>query len=472
MIQGGVVVRYDTLNVRGVLCSGVSLLVLSLLLTFTIGVGNAWAQSGNYSAEQWWNTLNADQMVKALYGDTATPKEETAAKNMYADLDAETKQLVNDAAARIYPTAAAPDNVFDWWESLDCELMRIAAGDGNTAYPASPYCGHLPGTTGMTLLGKEQQEHVYKVGQALLGLEMDIFTVAEQWWNALDAEQMVKALHGDRARSEQVTAARNMYADLDAVTKGLVDALAAMLYTQASDNVFDWWESLDCRKMRIATGDGNMADPNSPYCGHLPGSGKTLLMAEYQEHVYKIGQALLGLEMDILTAAEKWWNALNAEQMVKALHGDMATPEDVTAAQNMYADLDAVTKGLVTTLAAMLYTQASDSVFNWWESLDCRKMRIATGDGNTNESTTYCRHLPGSGKTLLREEQQEHVYRVGEALLGLDSSEPEPEPEPEPGDGGCALAASAEDATTLGLLLPLVILPLMFVVVALRRNPR
>ena len=58
-----------------------------------------------------------------------------------------------------------------------------------------------------------------------------------------------------------------------------------------------WWETLDCRKMRVAAGDGNTADPTSPYCTHYPGSDfspEKILSAEALAHVNKVGQALLG----------------------------------------------------------------------------------------------------------------------------------------------------------------------------------
>ena len=49
--------------------------------------------------------------------------------------------------------------------------MRIAAGDGNTADPMSPYCKHYPGSDfpQEKILGMDALEHVNKVGMALLG---------------------------------------------------------------------------------------------------------------------------------------------------------------------------------------------------------------------------------------------------------------------------------------------------------------
>ena len=63
-----------------------------------------------------------------------------------------------------------------------------------------------------------------------------------------------------------------------------------------------------------------------------------------------------------------------------------------------------------------------DSVGAWWESLNCREMRIAAGDGNTTDSmSAYCRHYPGSDfppDKILSADALVHVNTVGMALLG------------------------------------------------------
>ena len=109
-------------------------------------------------------------MVAALYGDTATDAQATAAKKMYAELDPETKKKVNDAAKEIYGEGGH-DSVGEWWETLNCTKMRIAAGDGNTHDPTSAYCTHYPGSDFPPdkILSAEALAHVNKVGRALLG---------------------------------------------------------------------------------------------------------------------------------------------------------------------------------------------------------------------------------------------------------------------------------------------------------------
>ncbi len=252
-------------------------------------------------AMYWWNSLNGDQMVAALYGDSATGGQDVAARKMYADLDEVTKARVDLAATEInghrnYGT------VGEWWESLNCREMNIATGYGNTHNSASPYCRHYPGTDfpPEKILAYDELKHVNKVGMALLGAgtPMTHPAVAERWWNALDGPQMVAALYGDMATMEQEAAAKKMFMYLDAATlvKVLMAADEINGYKSFS-SVGAWWESLDCRKMRIAAGDGNVADPMSPYCAHYPGSDfppDKILGDSALYHVNMVGKALLG----------------------------------------------------------------------------------------------------------------------------------------------------------------------------------
>ena len=117
---------------------------------------------------RWWNALTPDEMVKSLFGDDATEEQQVAAKKLYDGLDEETKALVNEAAASI-GGGMSHENVGTWWETLDCGLMRVAAGDGNMADPTSPFCSHYPGSGHEKLLSDEALAKVEQVGAALLG---------------------------------------------------------------------------------------------------------------------------------------------------------------------------------------------------------------------------------------------------------------------------------------------------------------
>ncbi len=254
---------------------------------------------------------------------------------------------------------------------------------------------------------------------------------AMRWWDALNPQQRVAALHGDEPTPEQTAAAENPYADLDMETKGLAnDAADAINGGVEFASVGAWWQSLDCRRKRIAVGDGNTEDTESLYCVHYPGSGRTpLLGAEVKAAVETIGLALLG-RMDVgvyppdIALAMRWWDALEPAQRVAALHGDAATlePGQRAAAERMYGDLDPETKWLVhTTAAGIAPTTRLASVGAWWEFLDCREKRVATGDGNTEDlNSPYCDNYPGSGVTPLLEARiKDHVDSVGQALLDL-----------------------------------------------------
>ncbi len=56
-----------------------------------------------------------------------------------------------------------------WWETLDCRLMRVAAGDDNTHDPMSPSCTHYPGSGAARILDDDSLAQVNVVGMGLLG---------------------------------------------------------------------------------------------------------------------------------------------------------------------------------------------------------------------------------------------------------------------------------------------------------------
>ena len=251
-------------------------------------------------AQRWWNTLNADQMVASLYGAEATADQRDAAGRPYAELDDDTKVKVNAASAEIYGEGGH-DSVGAWWETLDCRLMRVAAGDGIEADPSSPFCAHYPGSGAAKILDDESKAWVDVVGMALLGRD-DIGTfpadseMAMRWWNVLNADQMAASLYGSDPTADQVDLAARPYADLEPGTRKKVNDTAYEIYGDGGhDSVGAWWETLDCRLMRVAAGDGIEADPSSPFCAHYPGSGAAkILDDESKAWVDVVGMALLG----------------------------------------------------------------------------------------------------------------------------------------------------------------------------------
>ena len=113
--------------------------------------------------------------------------------------------------------------------------------------------------------------------------------------------------------------------------------------------------------------------------------------------------------------AERWWNVLTPEQMVAALYGTEATAAQAAAAKKMYDALDGVTKVKVNEAAAEIYGHGGyDSVGAWWDSLNCMYMRVAVGDGNTDDpSSPFCAMYAD-----LNEPELTRVRVVGRALLG------------------------------------------------------
>ncbi len=281
-------------------------LFLALLVALPLGLpGQAHAQTDDPPADdeaamRWWDELTPQQRAAALHGDEPTADQRTAAANPYADLDAETKGLVNDTAEAIDGDGEAA-SVGAWWWGLDCRLRRVAAGDGNTDDPDSPYCAHYPGSGRTPLLGDAEKARVDEVGQALLermdpGVYPPDIAPAMRWWDALDPTQRVLALHGSTATQEETASARNIYADLEPETKRQVNDTARGIYGAGNfDSVGAWWQSLDCRLRRVATGDDNTDDASSPYCAHYPGSGQSPTLDDmHREHVNTVGMALLG----------------------------------------------------------------------------------------------------------------------------------------------------------------------------------
>lgn len=289
--------------------SGAARLLGSLPLVRVNHVGRALLgrdDIGTYPADsgmamRWWNTLNGEQMIRALYGRMATPEQKDMAKRPYDMLEGETKRIVNETADELYGDGGHM-SVGAWWETLDCRLMRVAVGDGNNAYAGSPFCAHYPGSGAAKILDDMSKAFVDKVGMALLGLdEPGLYPYSEmamRWWNTLNGEQMVAALHGEMATAIQEHRAMMPYMDLDPGTRYLVHQATYEIYGDGGHpSVGAWWETLDCRLMRIAAGDGNTADPMSPFCAHYPGSGAArILDDESKMWVDTVGMALLGRE--------------------------------------------------------------------------------------------------------------------------------------------------------------------------------
>ena len=173
----------------------------------------------NARAEAWWNLLSAPEMVRSLYGDNANvsvpdvddpntmevdESKDTRperAQAMYDGLDSHTKALVNDRWLWIYnnagrdtPNTMGTDDVIHWWNTIDCASMRVVVGVDN-----EPIVGQLPNAPAYCAmwdgLGAEEQETVFPLGRAILGLPAQ--PSAQRWWDALTEAQRVNVVYGN-----------------------------------------------------------------------------------------------------------------------------------------------------------------------------------------------------------------------------------------------------------------------------------
>ena len=95
-------------------------------------------------AAGWWNTLSPDQRAASFYGDDANDEDLKAVSPDYGKLDGPIRDLVHETASNLYgipgdwpevPSHSELEGAYrvigSWWNSLHCEQMRIAVGDGN-----------------------------------------------------------------------------------------------------------------------------------------------------------------------------------------------------------------------------------------------------------------------------------------------------------------------------------------------------
>ncbi len=455
-----------------------------------LGLSSAGSASSadNALAMRWWDALASAQRVVALYGDgvavpaaltdpgagnlitltraglAALPYSEITTGKMYTfDRDGDTtngeeasvgldddskglvpevKALINDRATWIYgtkgPYEATPysegsdanyEGVAAWWSAIGCTQRQISVGEDNepaNAPTTTPeFCvmefDELTKTQDRDGSPRvvSQRERVMTVGRALLNLKA--IPQVGAWWDTLSPQQMVNVVYGEPLAMEddpdstttppaQIPVAsqmdrdafKKMYASLsgavltadlptattalltrnavgafdandngdtgdtfdhddDATTaevneadytgvKAIVHAIATEVFDPPNDavmvnsgatitaddefdppyrSVADWWETLDCRGMRLAVGEDNdyldaavegvdnngngdfedtgdtapVAAETSRYCGHFPGAlmaaadGSNVISAMAQERVVEVGAALLGLSV-------------------------------------------------------------------------------------------------------------------------------------------------------------------------------
>ena len=435
--------------------------------------------TNNARAEAWWETLNNCQMTNALWGNGLNsgctvgtlsdivdpPSLVNRAEKMYSGLTDADRELVNDRWQWIYNGGAKSDDaradVISWWDGTSCAQMRTAVGVDNEPVASTPnadeYCAMWDGLNPTPdTNGQARQARVLEVGQAILGTAKPVPQVAA-WWNTLNADQMVYVVYGnppmrtaydpdgDGPMTETVTTVTN--AD-KAVFQKMYDGLAGGIEVTAS---------------------------STPLSAHLPtiATATTGLLARNGFDVGTPSTDDKGTPDDTLDDTFYY----SAKGIVDAIANEIFDPPTMLTAfvrsngdlVGTSADNDTTTVGPVADDNDFDWPYRSDdgpaTVADWWETTDCRVMRIAVGEDNNYlngavaavegsddnidgdfddendtapvppkmaETSIYCGHFPGSldaegnrrapdGPGILSEAAQKRVVVVGAALLGLSA---------------------------------------------------
>ncbi len=427
------------------------------------------SSADNARAEAWWNKLDATQMVRALYGSTASTnvdpdivattevdesidERHERAQAMYDDLADHEKTLVNDRWQWIYNDGGRGNTddedkawVIQWWNSTGCAMMNTAVGQDNGPNAGTNYCAMWDGLQAdpTTDAGQTRQARVLEVGQAILGVENPAPNVAA-WWNTLSADQMVYVVYGNPPMRTEYTGDHDndpesadtqgttvtdadkavfqkMY---DGLTGGIeVDAATTDLDTHLPERITDMLERNGFDVLDASTdnkGTAETADDTFYY------SAKGIVDALANEIFDPPTQIMAWVRPDGTLVDS---SALGITTRPDPVPGDADFDDE---------DFD--------------WPYRSDNgpatVADWWETTDCRVMRIAVGEDNNYlngaiednavttdvneamdaETSIYCGHFPGSldamgmrrapdGPGILTPAAQERVMRVGIALL-------------------------------------------------------
>ena len=454
----------------------------------------------NNRAQAWWDALTADQRAAALYGDgstgtgtfnsVGTPVDSVSldrialARLEYAQIDAGTRfdnteavfTVANAETASPLPLDAASQalatqvkNLIDdrwryvyamggsntmglselvyWWDSIDSTQRRIAVGIDNepqgaatTDFTAAGYSvdwDDLNPATGLTEAGKDLEEQVFKVGQAILFINPEPLPNVAEWWNTLNAQQMVNVVYGDPLATED--------ADSDTETPETPVASAndraafQKMYAGLSGGVI--YSDLPTATTELLTRHGTASAPGFDVDGD-DATTTTAVDHDGDSESPDVSEADL----------------ISTKLIVDALAAEIFDPP--APASTPYGGFAADGTGTADTITddndfdwpynAM---NKAANVADWWETTDCRVMRIAVGEDNNYldagtagtdangdgdfddagdtapvaaQTSDYCAHFPGHDTNPdndLSEDAQKRVTEVGAALLNLTVTE-------------------------------------------------
>lgn len=404
-------------------------------------------------------------------------------------------ELINDRWQYIYHMGGMNDMNLDeviyWWDSIDSTQKRIATGTDNEP-EATPTAGGfsldwdmLNPADDLTEGGKTRQADVFKFGQAILGLKKLPDVAA--WWNTLTDDQKVYVVYGNPPMRTGYDEDGDPSTTEDNETTTVTDDDKAVFMKMYAD----------------LTGGIGVAEADTALSTHLPNiaTATTGLLARNDFDVATASTDDKGTTDDaddtFYYSAKGIVDAIANELFDPPAMEDLVTfPHDsgtfVAASDEPENGFSNETPGAVTNADDndfdWPYNAANKpaSVADWWESTDCRVMRIAVGEDNQylnaalaavdadatatppvvakakedRESSIYCGHFVGSigsdGKpraegsagTLTRAAQM-RVEEVGQALLGLSEPGRPSFNEPPKEDGHPLIMGTAQVGATL-----------------------
>lgn len=467
-------------------------------------------------AKQWWDALTATERLAALYGSTATAGTATvndtannnavdagdsvaAPRNFLAtleydqirrsltfhsdgtvteddadleypldsasmDLADEIIALINDRWQWIYHMGGSNDmgisELVYWWDSIGNAQRRIAAGVDNEHQAAGSETAltydvdwntlnPLTAGIGTAADNKVREEQVFEVGQAILFRDPDPLPNVAAWWTTLNAQQTVNVVYGspllvEDHDSDTETARvpvahendREMfqvpYASLTGavVHSDLHPATTALLTRHGITAGFDF------------NGDGDTGD-TVDHDGDTGTTDATDDVAETDLITAKAVVDAIAAELfDPPTQLPGTTRATYAAANTRTVDGTEADDNDFDWPYNSM--------------------NKAANVGDWWETTDCRVMRLAVGEDNdyfqeaitrakhptvvddpattdvdesmetipAETSSIYCAHFPGHDDNTandLSEEAQKRIVEVGKALLNLGAERGEAE---------------------------------------------
>ena len=472
------------------------------------GVGDA--SRADDRAKAWWDSLTATERVDALYGvnasdpatsdvaattgdaTTITITRVYLASRKYGEITRNTKfvaaELEPSTADTALPLSAASQDLVDstnalindrwryvyamggsndmgiselvyWWDSLDSTQRRIAAGQDNAPQATPDASGYsvdwnllnpLTGDPAVgTAAGKVIEEQVFEVGRAILFRDPDPLPNVADWWNTLNADQMVYVVYGNpptRVDDPNTVDDANT-PDVDESVDEVTDANKAVFQKMYAD----------------LTGGINVDTSTTALNTHLPAYVVEMLARNAPAG---FTTTPTGVDTDDDDTDDMWY--YSAKGIVDAIAGEIFDPPGMAMAwarpDNTLVDTSDATGGNTVTVADDIdfdwpYNSMNKAanVGDWWETTDCRVMRIAVGEDNQYlnaaiaaddtatppvmamdpEKSIYCGHFPDSAaaveddpltkdvneSNILSEEAQKRVVVVGAALLGLTAEQ-------------------------------------------------